>query len=296
MASSRAASAGLADRQAAVPVTPDRLFKIGSCTKTFVAATLLSLVQDDAWTPAEIVALAYTAGPPGEPGAICTYNNTGYVLAGMLIERLTGGTLAAAIRARVLAPLGLASFSAAGEAYPSEWLVRGYYHRPAPLTGQNALPVAQGGEMWRTGGVLGYSDELQDATALFPMSGAYAAGDMVGTPSDLVRFLAALVTGRLLSAEVTTHMIEDRRPGTMTTPGTRLHASGAGVWLMRYAGHDVFGHQGSMPGYVTVMIHHRPSAITAALTTNTGSGNRLTFFASGLHGLMDAIIQRLVSR
>jgi D-alanyl-D-alanine carboxypeptidase len=335
--------AGLADRQAAVPVTPDRLFKIGSCTKTFVAATLLSLVQDGAvslaspvsawfpdlplgerirvrqlidhsaglpefeydmpmdpgraWTPAEIVALAYTAGPPGEPGAICTYNNTGYVLAGMLIERLTGGTLAAAIRARVLAPLGLAdSFSAAGEAYPSERLVRGYYHRPAPLPGQNALPVAQGGEMWRTGGVLGYSDELQDATALFPMSGAYAAGDMVGTPSDLVRFLAALVTGRLLSAEVTTHMIEDRRPGTMTTPGTRLHASGAGVWLMRYAGHDVFGHQGSMPGYVTVMIHHRPSAITAALTTNTGSGNRLTFFASGLHGLMDAIIQRLVSR
>jgi hypothetical protein len=118
--------------------------------------------------------------------------------------------MAAAIRARVLAPLGLAdSFSAAGEAYPSEWLVRGYYHRPAPLTGQNALPVAQGGEMWRTGGVLGYSDELQDATALFPMSGAYAAGDMVGTPSDLVRFLTAWVTGRLLSAEVTSREASD---------------------------------------------------------------------------------------
>jgi D-alanyl-D-alanine carboxypeptidase len=335
--------AGLADRQAGVPVTPDHLFKIGSCTKTFVAATLLSLAQDGTvslaapvaewfpalpfaerirvrqlidhtaglpefefvmpmdpgrvWTPAKIVALASTAGPPAEPGAICTYNNTGYVLAGMLIEHLTGGSLAEAIRARVLAPLGLPdSFAAAGEAFPTARLVRGYYHRPAPAPGQTGLPVAQGGEMWQTGGVLGYSDDLQDTTALFPMSGAYAAGDMVGTPSDLAHFLGALVTGRLLSAELTVEMIDKRRPGTLATPGTRLHESGAGVWLMRYAGHDVFGHQGSMPGYVTVMVHHRPSAITAALTTNTGSGNRLSFFASGLHGLMDSILERLVGR
>ena len=333
--------AGLADRQAGVSVTPDRLFKIGSCTKTFVAATLMSLVQDGAvaltapiavwfpevpfgdrilvrqliaheaglpefefvmpmdpdhiWTPAEIVALAATAGPPGEPGAICTYNNTGYVLAGMLVERLTGTTLAAQIRARVLAPLGLAdSFAAAGEAYPVERLVRGYYHRPKPPAQAGALQVADGGEMWRTGGTLGYSDALQDATALFPMTGAYAAGDMVATPADMARFLGALVGGGLLSPGLTADMVDNRRVGTMATPGTRLHASGAGVWLMRYAGYDVFGHQGSMPGYVTVMVHHRPSAMTVALATNTGSGNRLSFYASGLHGLMDSILQRLL--
>ncbi len=333
--------AGLADREARVPVTPDRLFKIGSCTKTFVAATLMSLAQDGAvslaapvaawfpelpfadrirvrqlidhsaglpefeyvmpmdpdrvWTPAEIVALAYSAGAPGEPGAICTYNNTGYVVAGMLIERLSGMALAAQIRARVLVPLGLTdSFAAAGEAYPRERLVRGYYHRPAPLPGQEGRPVAEGGEMWRTNGILGYSDDLQDATAVFPMSGAYAAGDMVGTPLDLARFLGALVGGRLLSAVITAEMIDNRRPGTMATPGTRLHASGAGVWLMRYAGQDLLGHQGSMPGYVTLMVHHRPSGITVALTTNTGSGNRLGFYASGLHGLMDAIWERLL--
>jgi D-alanyl-D-alanine carboxypeptidase len=333
--------AGLADRDARVPVTPDRLFKIGSCTKTFVAATLLSLVQDGAvaltapvatwfpdlpfgdrirvrqlidhsaglpefefimpmdpgriWTPTGIVALAYTAGPPAEPDAICTYNNTGYVLAGMLIERLTGTTLAAQIRARVLFPLGLTdSFAAAGEAYPRERLVRGYYHRPAPPAGQEGRTVAQGGEMWQTGGTLTYSDDLQDTTCVFPMSGAYAAGDIVGTPADLARFLGALASGRLLSAEITSEMIDNRRAGAMATPGTRLCNSGAGVWLMRYAGHDVLGHQGSMPGYVTVMVHHRPSAITVALTTNTGSGNRLSFYASGLHALVDTILERVL--
>jgi D-alanyl-D-alanine carboxypeptidase len=332
---------GLADRATGVAVTPDRLFKIGSCTKTFVAAALMSLAQDGVvaltapvtawfpdlpfadrirvrqlvdhsaglpefefvmpmdpgrvWTPAEIVALAYTAGPPGEPDAVCSYNNTGYVLAGMLIEQLTGTTLAAQIRARVLAPLGLGNcFSAAGEPFPAERLVRGYYHRPAPPPGRGALPLAEGGEMWRTGGALGYSDELQDSTDVFPMSGAYAAGDMVGTAADLSRFLGALVGGRLLSAEITSEMIDKQRPGTLSTPGTRLRESGAGVWKMEYAGKEMFGHQGSMPGYVTVMAHHRPSGITVALTTNTGSGNRLSFYASGLHGLVDAVFGRLL--
>src|SRR5215468_10126875 len=176
-------AAGLADRASGAPVTPERLFKIGSCTKTFVAATLMSLVQDGAvalttpvarwfpdlpfaerirvrqlvdhtagipefefvmpmnagrvWTPAEIVALAYGAGPPGEPDATCLYSNTGYVLAGMVIERVAGTSLAAQIRARVLTPLGLAdTFAAAGEPLPEERLVHGYFHRPPPPAGQ----------------------------------------------------------------------------------------------------------------------------------------------------------------
>lgn len=333
---------GLADRAAGVPLTPDRLFKIGSCTKTFVGACLISLAQDGVvsltapvatwfpdlpfadrirvrqlvdhsaglpefeyvipmdpghvWTPAEIVALAYAeAGPPGEPDAICTYNNTGYVLAGMLIERLTGTTLAAQIRVRVLEPLGLAdTFSVAGEAFPAERLVRGYYHRPAPPPGRENLPVGEGGEMWRTGGSLVYSDNLQDSTAVFPMSAAYAAGDIVGTAADLSRFLGALIGGKLLSPAITAEMVDKQRPGTLSTPGTRLRESGAGVWIMEYAARKMFGHQGSMPGYVTVMAHHRPSGVTVALTTNTGSGNRLSFYASGLHGLVDALFGRLL--
>jgi|SRR5579859_583148 len=39
-------TAGLADRAARTPVTPAHLFKIGSCTKTFVAATLMSVVRE----------------------------------------------------------------------------------------------------------------------------------------------------------------------------------------------------------------------------------------------------------
>src|SRR5689334_20513949 len=49
--------AGLADRGARVPVTPDRLFKIGSCTKTFVAAALMRVLREYGVAPtASVVA------------------------------------------------------------------------------------------------------------------------------------------------------------------------------------------------------------------------------------------------
>ncbi len=115
--------AGLADRATRTPVTATHLFKIGSCTKTFVAATLMSVTREHGvpleapvatwfpdlpnaarirvrqlvahtaglpefefvmpmepgriWRPREIVDLALTAGPAGEPDAACAYSNTG---------------------------------------------------------------------------------------------------------------------------------------------------------------------------------------------------------------------------
>jgi D-alanyl-D-alanine carboxypeptidase len=329
--------AGLADRAEQIPVRPDHLFKIGSCTKPFVAATLLSLAQDGAvaltapvshwfpklpngehivardliahtsglpefeydlpmdwsrqWTPQALVDFAFQVRAPAEPGMKPMYSNTGYVLAGMLIEALSGDTLAGQIRKRVLAPLGLANtFATAGEPFPAERLVRGYYHRPPPAPGAEHRAVSEGGEMWRTGGTLGYSDDLQDSTQSFPYTAAYAAGDIVGTSADLATFLRAAVTGRLLSPQLTAELVDRRRPGGIETPATRMREAGAGIWAMHYAGRTVFGHQGSMPGYVTVMVHDRANALTAALTTNTGSGNRLSFYASGLHEVIDAVL------
>jgi D-alanyl-D-alanine carboxypeptidase len=186
-------------------------------------------------------------------------------------------------------PLGLAdTFAAAGEAFPEDRLVHGYYYRP-PLRPEDAdLPFEKGGEMWQTGGVLGFSEALQDSTALFPFSGAYAAGDMVATARDLAAFIAALFAGRLVRRDTLAAMLGDRLP--VQFPGTRMREAGAGLFALDYAGRQVFGHQGSMPGYVTLMAHDPVSGASAALTTNTGSGNRLHFYASGLHQAFDEIV------
>src|SRR5579859_6099651 len=42
---------GLADRDRKIPFAPDSLTKVGSCTKTFVAATVVSLIGDGLLDP-----------------------------------------------------------------------------------------------------------------------------------------------------------------------------------------------------------------------------------------------------
>ena len=330
-----AVTSGLADRTTGAPVTPDRLFKIGSCTKTFVAAALMKLVEDGkteldapiskwfpdlprsgdvtvlqlvnhrgglpefeydipmdpsrSWTPAQLVELAFGVGGQTAPGGPAVYNNTGYVLAGMLIEAASGLSLGEYVRKKVLEPLGLKdTWSPATESFPEARMVRGYYHRPKPA--DDASPaLAEGGEMWRMDGVLPYSDALQDSSDSFPFSGAYGCGDMVATPSDLVGFMKGLFDGRLLPAPLLAAIKDGRTK--VSYPGTRLRETGAGLIASEYAGRLVLGHQGSIPGYVTVMEHDPASRLTIAMTSNAGSGNRLSFYASGIHPVVDQAIE-----
>jgi D-alanyl-D-alanine carboxypeptidase len=59
---------------------------------------------------------------------------------------------------------------------------------------------------------------------------------------------------------------------------------------MKYGGRPVLGHQGGLPGYVTVMCHDQDAGLSYALSANTGSGNRLSFFATGIHAVLDEIV------
>ncbi len=329
-----ALAAGLSDRATGAPVSTSQLFKIGSCTKTFVAAALVKLGElgridlgepvsrwfpdlpgaeaisvrqlinhrnglpefeyyipmdpSRVWKPSELVDIAFNNEKPKAPNGPAVYNNTGYVLAGMLIEAVTGAPLGAYVRSAVLEPLGLKdTWSPATEPFPAERMVQGYYHRPPPAAGAST-DLASGGEMWRMDGVLPYSDELQDSSNCFPYSGAYGCGDMVSTPSDMVRFMRGLFSGKVLSAPFFAEMFD--KCAIVSFPGTRMRETGAGMFQSSYGGRAFYGHQGSIPGYVTVMQYDPASGLGVAMTSNVGSGNRLSFQASGLHDVVDKAI------
>ncbi len=256
---------GLPEFEYDIPMTPDRL-----------------------WTPAELVDLAFRVGGQTASGGPAVYNNTGYVLAGMLIETVTSQSLGTYVRRQVLEPLGLENtWSPSTESFPEERMVRGYYHRPPPAADAGA-GIAAGAEMWRMDGVLPYSDALQDSSDSFPFTAAYACGDMVSTPSDMVAFMRALYGGQLLAADMFGQMSERRV--TVSFPGTRMRETGAGLFQSSYADRFLYGHQGSIPGYVTVMMHEPKSGLTIAMASNVGSGYRMSFYASGLHEVLDRAV------
>ncbi|MCC7368709.1 MAG: beta-lactamase family protein, partial [Chloroflexi bacterium] len=129
------------------------------------------------WTPHEMIALAARHPPDFAPGEDIAYSNTGYILLGLIAERLANEPLGAAYDRRLFAPLGMSQTSLPTDATLTEPFAHGYIADP------------------RRGG------QLADLTAL-NATVAWAAGGVVSTVGDLHTWLKALVGGSLLSADL----------------------------------------------------------------------------------------------
>lgn len=111
-----------------------------------------------------------------EPGDGFVYSNTGYVVAGMIVEKVTGRTLADEITRRIVRPLGLTGTYLPG----LETKIRG----PHPRHYSTLFSAEDGAKV--------YDVTEQSATT------GWAAGGMVSTVGDLERFAHALLRGKLL--------------------------------------------------------------------------------------------------
>lgn len=130
----------------------------------------------DSYRPEQLVQIAMSHPPTFEPGTSWAYSNTNYILAGMIIQRVTGRTFADQVSRRIIGPLGLTGTSVPGD--------------------DPALPSPHG----RHYSKLGLPDPdapVYDVTEMNP-STAWAAGGMISTAPDLNRFFSALLGGRLL--------------------------------------------------------------------------------------------------
>ncbi|QQQ80713.1 beta-lactamase family protein [Saccharothrix sp. 6-C] len=171
------------------------------------------------YRPQELLDVAFAGTPYFDPGQGWHYSNTNYVVAGMLVERVTGRPYGDEVRSRILRPLGLTRTSV-----PGRW---------------PALPHPH---------ARGYAEvdgRLVDATLMNPTLD-WAAGEMISTAEDLNRFFDALLSGRLTSAASLDAM---RR--TVDDTGT-IFAYGLG--LQRFdlpCGRSVWGHGGELIGYLT---------------------------------------------
>ncbi|GAA2234428.1 serine hydrolase domain-containing protein [Kitasatospora cystarginea] len=131
----------------------------------------------DRYTPEELVRIAMAHQPDFAPGAGWTYSDTNYVLAGMIVERATGSTLAEQIERRIVTPLGLTGT-----------------YTPAPDDVTIHGPHGRGySHLWD----LDPNAPAYDVTELSPSWG-WASGDMISTAPDLATFFGALLGGRLL--------------------------------------------------------------------------------------------------
>ncbi|MFS8096298.1 beta-lactamase family protein [Lentzea alba] len=166
------------------------------------------------WEPAELVAIATSKPLDFPPGTKWSYSNTNYIVAGLLIEKLTGKPYERAVEQRILKPLRLNDTEVPGD-NPN---IKG--------------PHAHG--YWTVDG------KPSDITRINP-SVAWAAGEMVSTTRDLDTFIVALSSGKLLKPA-------QQQEISKTTAVSPDYGLGLGVQTLP-CGTKVWGHGGGIPGY-----------------------------------------------
>ncbi|EST35579.1 hypothetical protein N566_17575 [Streptomycetaceae bacterium MP113-05] len=204
----------------------------------------------DSRTPRELVRLAMRHRPLFAPGTDWAYSNTNYLLAGMIVESVTGRAYAQQVEERVLRPLALRRTSLPGTspALPRPH-GRAYstLYRGRPGGGGRAAPV-------------------RDVTVLNP-SMAGASGEMISTTGDLVAFYRELLGGRLLPGEQLAEMTDTVPTGEGTSG--RADRYGLGIRALELScGTTVWGHGGDIHGSLTTAAATRDGAHATAFNVN----------------------------
>ncbi|GAB2786145.1 serine hydrolase domain-containing protein [Dyella kyungheensis] len=280
---------GRANIELGVPLYAEQTFRIASITKMFTAATVIKLAElgklslDDRLSTyvADVPnggnitlrqLLNHTAGisdktpnpqpgfmkrdvdtatlvdeirkrPPAfAPGTQWAYSNGGYILLGAVIEKVTGERWYVAMTKLLLEPAQLRQIR----------------------YGDNAAVIP--------GRVAGYSTD--DAThqiknaSFISMSIPAAAGGLVATADDLVRWMHALARGQIVSAKGFQQMITP----VPAMPGVSpAHQYGMGMYLWHVRGSEMIGHTGQIDGFASALVYlPKQDVIVAVLANDDG--------------------------
>ncbi|MCC5785906.1 MAG: beta-lactamase family protein [Phycisphaerales bacterium] len=280
---------GLADVAHDVPMTEHTMLRIGSVTKQYTAALILKLVEQDRlglddpltkyieyptgdhivtirhllnhtsgiyiytdvdgfWqehasrelTPEELLDL-FRDKPLGfPPGQRFAYTNTAYYLLGMVIEEITGQTYAEALHDVLLEPLALKSTRYDVSADIVKHRARGYSLGNSGIT--NAQPI--------------------------DMRNPGAAGGLMATASDLVRWKQRLVAGTVVDAALFQMMIT---PTTLTHCST--HSYGFGLDTRDVHDRVCISHDGNINGFSSTLMYFPEDDWHIAVIANSQTVN-----------------------
>jgi D-alanyl-D-alanine carboxypeptidase len=199
----------------------------------------------DVYTREQLVARAMDQLPDYPPGTGWSYSNTGFILAGMLIEKVTGRSLRAEIIDRIVRPLGLR-----GTWWPGT---------SPSLPG----PHAKAYQVYETGTPVDVTEQVTtDPDAI------------ISTTRDLDRFFRALLGGRLLQPA---QLAEMKRTVPVSAEVEQFWPGGRyGLGLAQRplsCGGVRWGHDGGDGGYITVTGVTEDGRRSAIVSMSTALGD-----------------------
>ena len=171
------------------------------------------------WEPAQLLGFLEGVEPFFEPGTDWQYSNSNYVLAGLVIEAVTGNSYGQEIRDRILDPLSLDNTFVSGEEEIPGGYIKSYWD------------FDNNGEL--------------DDLSITNLSWTGAAGSIISNTEDLSDFFdALLVEGALLEAQSLEEMLD-----TIPVDSPNYDSYGLGIGTIESRDRFWYVHRGQTLGF-----------------------------------------------
>lgn len=200
----------------------------------FLAVTRQDLSHED------LIALFKDEPDDFQPGEKWLYDNSGYYLLGVILEKVTGSKYADYLQRQFFTPLSLSST---------------LYCDVEPIVKNRAAGYG-----------LGLDKALRNADFI-SMKNPFAAGALCSTAKDLVTWTSALAGGKIVSAASYAQMTAP----TKLADG-KEQAYGFGLMPGQLEGHPQISHGGGINGFAAMLMYFPKDDLTVAVLTNSGGG------------------------
>ena len=184
------------------------------------------------WSRQELLDTISHTRPDFEPGTRFSYSNTGYLVLGLVIEKVSGHSIESEISARLLKPLKLFATAFPADSLFTTRFLRGYMLDET-------------------------TKKLKDVSCISP-SLVWTAGAMISTLDDLKKWSRLLYKGEFLKPQT-------RQNRLAFTQGWNEY-SRYGLGIMKVG--RWIGHSGGIYGYNTGMCYEPESGITVVVLLN----------------------------
>ncbi|MGA9342213.1 MAG: serine hydrolase, partial [Rhodanobacteraceae bacterium] len=187
------------------------------------------------FTVAELIDLFKNEPMQFKPGEKWEYSNSGYIVLGAIIEKVSGQSYADFIRQRIFEPLGMK------HSYYGDY--------------ETIIPGRVSGYEVRGDGFVN--------TAYLSMTQPYAAGSLLSSVDDLALWDAALYTDKLVPQAL---LRKAWTPYALKNGSSTGYGYGWVIW--NYKGHRVIEHEGGINGFSTAGIRMPDDHVYVAVLSN----------------------------
>lgn len=210
----------------------------------FQISSLNNFIRE--WKPNDLLQYAFNKDAYFAPGEDVRYSNTGYIMLGLLIEKIEGKSLYQVFNEKIFTPLGMSMTQFASENHIPDGIVRGYIDMYSNL-------------------------QVTESTYFSGWDYYTADGGLISNPYDLSVFFNALVNGQIITSASLIEMFKWQTP-INPDPDFFPISYGLGIFKIETDKGTAYMHSGDAVGYYANMLYFPDDSTTIIYAVNSNYG------------------------